>query len=196
MIAKALLKREKSAHINTCAKTQLYFKSVQRQLRGESITYLLLQGWQLVTRITLSSVSCTCTIEVSLQQALGKKLTSKTIKFITQLQIHLHMDSCIPTPVPTHKQSCVSCSFAEHPGASWWAVYMRVVDPALLPLPARHQGEPTGGQRQVILRNSGGVIVYPAARWQPIKRCAHSTAEVKINERHSKDTFIKWCLKV
>lgn len=136
MIAKALLKREKSAHINSCAKTQLYFKSVQRQLRGESITYLLLQGWQLVTRITLSSVSCTCTIEVSLQQALGKKLTSKTIKLITQLQIHLHMDSCIPTPVPTHKQSCVSCSFAEHPGASWWAVYMRVADPALLPLPA------------------------------------------------------------
>lgn len=102
MIAKALLKREKSAHISACAKTQLYFKSVQRQLRGESITYLLLQGWQLVPRITLSSVSCTCTIEVSLLASAWEKINIKNHKInhtVTNTSAHgfVCSDTCAHT---------------------------------------------------------------------------------------------------
>lgn len=102
MIAKALLKREKSTHINTCAKIQLYFKSVQRQLRGESITYLLLQGWQLVPMIALSSVSCTLHTRGESPASAGKKINIKNHKInhtVTNTSAHgfMYSDTCAHT---------------------------------------------------------------------------------------------------
>ena len=171
------------------------------------IIYLLLQAWQLAALITFhvqsasfknppsdSSANCdrsralTSTPEVNLLRGQKKKEQKHEIKHKHELiytWIHVHR-----APVPTHDRSSASHSLAGDPGASRWAVFMYgwPCDATA----AREAPGRTNKRAKTSVWNSGGVVVYPAARWQLIKHHAQSTAEVKKKQSHRPTEFLFW----
>lgn len=95
----------------------------------------------------------------------GWKCTARTIKILIPWnhKTHLHVDSCAPTPVPTHGlELCVplSCRRPEGFAMSCVRVRGRPCDVATACEAPRRTNE----RAKASVWNSGGVVVYPAAR--------------------------------